>query len=73
MANTSKLVLEFATMEGESMTLSYNHVDPEVAAAKVKSLVNGILTAGSIFAKTPVLAKGAKIVTTSESEYDLNA
>ena len=71
--SVSKLVLSFATMEGESMILSYNHVDPEVAAAKVKSLVNGILTAGSIFSKVPVLAKSAKLVTSTENEFDLNA
>ena len=72
MAAGTKLVLTFATADGESMNLTYNYAKPSTTLGQVQTLMNGIITAGEIFAKVPVLAKGAKLVTTTESEYDLN-
>ena len=72
MANTSKLVMEFATLDGQTVTMSYNYVKSDLGVAFVKALTQGIVTNGSIFAKVPALPKSAKIVTTSESAYDLD-
>lgn len=73
MANVSKLVYEFATMDGETVTMSYNYAKADVTVSAVKTLANALVNNGDIFAKVPVAAKSAKIVTTSESEYDLDA
>ncbi len=73
MADSTKLVIGFETSTGKSMTLTYNHAKPGATAANVKALMNGIIANGSIFANVPALAKSAKIVTTTESEYDLSA
>ena len=71
--SVSKLVLSFVTMEGETLILSYNYAKPDVTVNAIKSLANGIVTAGSIFSKVPVLAKSVKLVTSTENEFDLNA
>lgn len=73
MAESTKLVLGFQNASGTSMTLSYNHADSSATLANVKALMNGIIANGSIFANIPATAKSAKIVTTTESEYDLSA
>ncbi|MBQ6774533.1 MAG: DUF2922 domain-containing protein [Synergistaceae bacterium] len=69
---TKKLVLTFTDREGKNMSLSYSHVSAELEATDVKALMTGIITNGSIFASTPVTAKGAKVVTTSEDDIDIS-
>jgi hypothetical protein len=66
-------VIEFATATGETTSLSYNYIKPEASTAAVKALAGGIITNGSIFANVPVLTKSVKLVTTTETEYDLDA
>ncbi len=73
MAEGTKLVLGFQNASGTNMTLSYSHAKASATAAQVKSLMNGIIANGSIFANVPATAKSAKIVTTTEAEYDLSA
>ncbi len=73
MAESTKLVLGFQNASGTSMTLSYNHAKASATTAQVKALMNGIIANGSIFANVPATAKSAKIVETTESEYDLSA
>ncbi len=73
MASGTKLVLGFQNAAGTSMTLSYNHVKASATTANVKALMNGIIANGVIFANVPVVAKSAKLVTTTEDEYDLSA
>lgn len=68
---SSKLVLEFEGT-GKSVQFSYNYADPEVTEASVKALVNGLIANGSIFENPPLTATNAKIVTTTETDYDLS-
>ena len=69
----SKLVMTFAGSTGAEHSMTYNYVDDETPSSAVKALVNGIIANGSIFANVPVTAKGAKIVTTTETVFDLSA
>ncbi len=69
----TKLVLTFAGSNGTTTTHSFNYANPEATAANVKTLVNGIIANGSIYANIPQIAKGAKTVTTTEAAYDLSA
>lgn len=67
-----KLSIEFATLDGRTLTMNFNYVKPDLGVAYVKALANGIVSNGSIFAKVPAVTKSAKIVTTSEEDYDLS-
>lgn len=71
MASISKLVMTFASAEGD-VSYSYKYADPEMTVAKVKALMSGLITNGSIFETPPLTAKSAKLVTTTEGDYDLS-
>ena len=72
MSSTStKLALVFKDAENNNVNLNYKYAEPEVSASTVKTLTDAIVTNGSIFAKIPVSAKSAKIVTTTEDEIDI--
>ncbi|MBQ7150921.1 MAG: DUF2922 domain-containing protein [Synergistaceae bacterium] len=73
MATTNKLVLAFEGSNGKEVSFTYSYADPEVESATVKALVNGIIANGEIFDNPPVKAKSAKIVTTTESYFNLDA
>ena len=72
MATGRKLELTFVNSEGKNMTLSYGYISSELEDADVKSLMTGIISNGSIFANTPVTAKSAKVVTTTEEDVDIS-
>ena len=72
MAAGSKLVLTFEAGDGSPFVHVYNYADPEATAADVKALVNGIIANGSIFARIPVTAKSAEIVSMTEKEISLS-
>ena len=71
MASTHKAVLVFSDSNGKEITQSYNYVkDPETFTQQMMTtLINAILTNGSIFATVPVVCKSAKIVTTTPTDY----
>ncbi len=71
MATTSKLVLDFEGAS-ENVSFSYNYVNPELTTTKVKQVMTALITNGSIFSNPPLTAKNAKIVTTTENDYDLS-
>ena len=71
MASISKLVMVFGAGSAD-VTYSYNYANPEMTAAKVKALMTGLITNGSIFTTPPLTAKNAKLVTTTEGNYDLS-
>ncbi len=72
MAAGTKLVLGFETSNGSTTTFSFSYAKPAATLANVKALMSAITTNGSIFTKVPVTAKSAKMVTTTENEYDLS-
>ena len=67
----TKLVIELADANNETTKYSYSYADGEVTTSRVKSLVNALITNGSIFEKVPVAAKSAKLVVTTETEVDI--
>ena len=71
--SVSKLVLSFATTDGETMTLAYNYIKSNVDTMAVQDLADGIVANGSIFAKVPVIAKSAKLITSTETDIELDS
>ena len=67
------LVMKFGTTLGETVTFSYKYVKSNMETITVQDLADGIIANGSIFASVPVIARSAKLVTTTESEYELDA
>ena len=72
MAAGTKLVLGFETSNGSTTTLSFSYAKPTATLAQVKAAMNAITTNGEIFATVPVTSKSAKMVTTTETDYDLD-
>ena len=72
MAAGSKIVIQYATTGGENVNHTWNYANPAVSNAAVQALTQTTIASAEIFDKVPVLAKSAKIVTTTESEIDLN-
>lgn len=67
----SKIVITFATDNGDK-NFTYNHASTEATSTQVKTFITAMITNGSIFQNVPLSAKAAKIVTTTENEYDLS-
>ena len=67
----SKLVLTMTTSDGEK-NFSYNYANPSATTANVKAVGQALITHGSIFENVPTEFKAAKIVTTTETVYDLS-
>ena len=72
MAEGTKLVIQYATATGDTINHTWNYANGSASTAAVKALAGATITNGSIFTKVPVLTKSAKLVTTTESEYDLD-
>lgn len=73
MANSVKLVLQYQTSGGGSVTHTWNYSKSSPTLANVKAAMTATVTNGAIFGNIPVLAKSAKVVTTTETPFDLNA
>lgn len=67
----SKIVLEFEGT-GATVKYSYNYANPSTTSAQIKALMTGMIANGSIFQNPPLTAKAAKIVTTTEDDFDLS-
>ncbi|MBQ6148650.1 MAG: DUF2922 family protein [Oscillospiraceae bacterium] len=67
----SKIVIDFAGQYGD-VRFSYNYADPDTTVANVKALVNGLIANNTLFENPPITVKNAKIVTTTEDNYDLS-
>lgn len=72
MAAGTKLQMVFETSTG-SKTWTFNYAKPGMGVTNVKALGQAMITNGSVYEAPPLLLKSAKEVTTSETEYDLNA
>lgn len=68
---SSKIVLTFGTSGGDK-NFSYNYANSDTTTETVKALGTAIVTNGSIFEDVPSALKAAKVVTTTEEEYDLS-
>ena len=72
MATGTKIVFSFGNASGNTVNYSYNYGDDDAATSDVKNAMNAIIANGSIFRNVPTTIKGAKAVTTTESEFDLS-
>ena len=69
---SSKLVLTFANASSEEVKFTYSYADKDASRTSVRQLVNGLIANGSIFASVPTASKSAKMITTTETEFDLS-
>lgn len=72
MAEGTKLQLTFETNESKTTTMTFAYAKPNAEASSVRALMQTIITNGEIFENVPVTPKSAKIITTSETVYDLS-
>lgn len=71
MAAGTKLVLRFGTTSGEK-NFTFNYGNANAANTDVKTLMNAIITNGSIFRYPPLTAISAKAQVTTETTFDLS-
>ena len=74
MAAGTKLVIQYETSDGGSVTHTWNYAKPGATKANVQALITATTSSTNrvIFQKVPIAVKSAKLVTTTESVYDLN-
>lgn len=72
MAEGTSLRLQFETMAGLK-TWTFNNAKPSAGLQNVRTLMQAMITNGSIFENPPIRAYSAKEVTTTETEYNLNS
>lgn len=72
MATGTSLVMSFYDGENNTVNFTFKYADPQVQGSTVKTLSQAMITNGSIYANTPVTAKSAKIVTTTETPISLD-
>ena len=72
MATSTKLSLNFAKSNGNSMNLSYSYARQDASNANIKALMQGIVANGAIFENTPAAIRSAKIITTETTDVDLS-
>ena len=71
--STTKLVLEFTDAGGISRTFNYNYIESTAATqTRIKNLMNSMITNGSIFAHVPMTKKAARLVTTTETNVEVD-
>lgn len=69
---SARLVLTFSANNGGDVVFSYPYADDEVEASDVQTLMQTMITNGSIFSVPPVTAKSAKLITTTETDISLS-
>lgn len=72
MAESTTLKMKFDTMSG-SRTWSFKNAKAAATVQQVKNLGAAMVTAGDFFSAQPVRLVDARIVTTTESAYDLDS
>ncbi|MBR0380801.1 MAG: DUF2922 domain-containing protein [Mogibacterium sp.] len=71
MATVNTLVLEFDG-SGSTVKFSYKYADPTITSQQVQTLMQTIITNGTIFENPPLVAKSAKLVATTETSYTIS-
>ena len=67
---SAKLQLRFVTTNGEK-NFTFSRVDPNVTTQQVKTLMNAMITNGSIYKYAPLSQVSAKTIITQEVNHDL--
>lgn len=70
MAAGTKLQLRFGTMSGEK-TWTFNYANGSAESSDINTLMDTMITNGSIYTYPPMTKISAKIVTTSEREISI--
>ena len=73
MAIGTKLVITFIDDIGASRNYSFNYAKANATAANIKLLAQTMIANGSIFTHIPVTASSATLVTTTETDVDINS
>lgn len=68
----AKLVYTFTDSTGTKFNMSYNYADEDVNSSDVKTAGQAIVANGEIFEKVPVALVGAKIIVTTETEFNIS-
>ena len=68
---SAKLVIKYKTSDG-TVTHTWAHADEDVTTANVRSLCQATITNSSLFLKPPVAVDSAKLVITTESEFQIS-
>ena len=68
---SSSLILRFGTMSGEK-NWTFSEVDSDTPPATVKTLMDTMITNGSIYKYPPMTKISAKLRTVTEDEYDIS-
>ena len=67
----SKLSLSFHDANDNSLTFNYSHAKDDVSSSTVRALMNGMITNGDMFVTPPVSIAGAKVITTTTTDLDV--
>lgn len=67
MAAGTTLEATFLKSDGAKTTFKYKYANPEASSNAVKTLMQAMITNGSIFENVPATIDSAKLVTTSET------
>ena len=71
MASSAKLQLKFGTLSGVK-TWSFSYADTEVTQQNVTAAMQAMINNGSIYKYPPLTADSAKIVVTTETDFDVS-
>ena len=68
---SSKLSLGFHDASNNSFTLNYAYAKSDVSSSVVRALMNGIISNGDMFMTQPTTKTGAKLITTTTTDLDV--
>lgn len=71
MANSNSLILKFGTLNGEK-TWTFSEIVAEPTVQQVKTLVETMITNGSIYKYPPLTHVSAKVRQVTETDYDID-
>lgn len=70
MASGNTLKMQFDTLSG-TKTWSFKYAKAAATTANVKALGTAMISNGEIYTNPPLVLKSAKMVVTTETEYDI--
>lgn len=71
MATSTKLVVVCGTTSGKR-NFSWNYIRSNLNTATAKTVCEALITNSSLFTYAPLMYESAKLVTTTESEFDFD-
>ncbi len=71
-STSSKLVISFVDEEDKNFNVSFANAKADATAAQVKNLADTMLSNAEIFQRPMVSKSGAKMVTTTETDIEIN-